>query len=424
MLKKRNLIATLLMVCLLFPLMAQGQTDSKAQKEIVITWPCIWVGQDSKAPSIEQLVNDFNDLNKGKIRVVIEPQPDYDGYEDTIRTRIAARQVPDIFTFKLNPTTQAYFSGDLLMDFTDELNAGWKDVFNKGNLNAVSFNNATKALPYEIAITPIWYNADLFEKAGIASFPKTMEEFWVAAEKLKAIGVIPTSQMTGGTNSWTSMLWYSHLLGSYGGPDIWNQSWDHPAYAQAAAELKKMYLDGNTTRDAIGADAGVSGGHYQAGRTAMFVNGPWYIGNIRANSPAVYASTKLAPAPKAGSYYGHQTGWLHTIIGAANTSDPARRDAVISFLKYLTLPENAKKVSLAAGSLLSINFEVTADDDVDPLQAEFIRLGNEAPFLIDHMEASKAVDVVYELGQAIGSMVLEDKTPQEFVAMLKAVDKK
>ena len=57
------------------------------------------------------------------------------------------------------------------------------------------------------------------------------------------------------------------------------------------------------------------------------------------------------------------------------------------------------------------------------MQAEFIRLGNEATFLIDHMEAARSVDVVYELGQAIGSMVLENKTPAEFVQMLKAADK-
>ena len=421
---KKSLIVFLVVLIALSSLQvfASG-TQEKSAGEVVLTWPCIWVGQDSKAGSIEEIVNSFNALHQGEIKVVIEPQPDYDGYEDTIRTRIAARQVPDIFTFKLNPTTKAYFSGDLLMDFSADLKAGWGNNFNQGNINAVSSNGAVKALPYEIAIAPIWYNSALFEKAGIASFPKTMDEFWVATEKLKAIGVAPTSQMTGGTNSWTSMLWYSHFLGSFGGPTIWDKDWSDPAFAQAAAILKRLYLDGNTTSDAIGADAGVAGGHYQAGRTAMFINGPWYIGNIKANSPEVYAATKLAVAPKAGEYYGHQTGWLQTIIGAANTKDPVKREAIITFLKYLTAPENAKKVSLAAGSLLSINFELTSEDNVDPLQAEFIRLGNEATFLIDHLEASKPVDVVYELGQAIGSMVLENKTPDEFVQMLKAADK-
>lgn len=414
-------LASTLAIALLFaavPLPAGGRAE--ADEEVVLTWPSIWVGQDSKADMMETIVAEFNEMHAGEIRVVVEPQPDYDGYEDTIRTRLAAGQAPDVFTFKLSPTTEAYYGSDLLMDFTDELGDGWGDVFNQGNLNASTVDGATKSLPYEIGFTPIWYNKDLFDEAGIDRFPETMDEFWDATEKLKAIDVVPTSQMTGGTNSWTSMLWYTHFLGSYGGPDVWQRGFDDPAFERAAAILKRLYSDGNTTRDAIGADAGVSGGHYQAGRTAMFINGPWYIGNIRDNSPDVYETTRLAPAPKAGDYHGHQVGWLHTNLAAANTDDPARREAVITFLKYLTSPENARRVSLDAGSLLAIEFEIPAGVELDPLQKRFIEAGNNAEFLIDHMEASMPVDVVYELGQAIGEMVLEDRTPAEFVEMLRA----
>ncbi|HKK49772.1 MAG TPA: carbohydrate ABC transporter substrate-binding protein, partial [Alkalispirochaeta sp.] len=170
------------------------------------------------------------------------------------------------------------------------------------------------------------------------------------------------------------------------------------------------------------ADAGVSSGHYMSERTAMFINGPWFIGNIRDNAPEVYEATQLAPAPQAGEHYGHQVGWLHTNIAAANTDDPARREAVITFLQHLTSPENSRRVSLAAGSLLAVEFELQPGDEVDPLQQQFIEAGNNAEFLIDHMEASKPVDVVAELGQAIGEMVLEDRSPAEFVDMLEAAD--
>lgn len=410
-------MAAIMVAAFVAPAFAGGQSEDE-QGEIVITWPSIWVGQDSKAGVMEEIVAEFNEEHAGRIRVVVEPQPDYDGYEDTIRTRLAARRPPDVFTFKLNPTTAAYYNSDMLMDFTDDLAGSWGDTFNQGNIETSTVDGRTKSLPYEIAFTPIWYNADLFEEAGIDSFPETMDEFWDATEKLKAINVVPTSQMTGGTNSWTSMLWYTHFLGSFGGPDAYSRDWDDPAFEEAAAILKRLYTDGNTTRDAIGADAGVSSGHYMAGRTAMFINGPWFIGNIRDNAPEIYEATRLAPAPKAGEHYGHQVGWLHTNIAAANTDDPARREAVITFLKHLTSPENSRRVSLAAGSLLAVEFELQSGDEVDPLQQQFIQAGNEAEFLIDHMEAAKPVDVVYELGQAIGSMVLEDLSPREFVEML------
>ncbi|TVQ40082.1 MAG: carbohydrate ABC transporter substrate-binding protein [Spirochaetaceae bacterium] len=423
---RRNLLLGLLVVALLAfsvsTLFAGAQREA-AEREIVLTWPSIWVGQDSKADVMEEIVNEFNQQHAGRIRVVVEPQPDYDGYEDTIRTRLAARRPPDIFTFKLSPTTAVYYSGDLLMDFSADLGRdGWGDTFNQGNLNASTMGGATKSLPYEIGFTPIWYNTELFARAGIDRFPQTMDEFWEACEKLKAIGVVPTSQMTGGTNSWTSMLWYTHFLGSYGGPDVWERAWDDRAFEQAAAIIKRLYSDGNTTRDAIGADAGVSSGHYMNERTAMFINGAWFIGRIRDDAPDVYRATELAPAPKAGNYHGHQVGWLHTNLAAAHTDDPARREAVVTFMRHLTSPENAKRVSLAAGSLLAVEFELGPQDQLDPLQAKFIEAGNQAEFLIDHMEASMPVDVVYELGQALGSMVLEDRSPREFVQMLQAAE--
>ena len=41
-------------------------------KEITISWPSIWVAKDSKAKVISQLVNEFNQANSGKIKVVLE----------------------------------------------------------------------------------------------------------------------------------------------------------------------------------------------------------------------------------------------------------------------------------------------------------------------------------------------------------------
>lgn len=82
MMKKSRLIAVLLLLCLLFPLGAQGQAESGQQKkEIELRWASIWVGNDSKAPAVEALVEEFNTNNAGKIKVVIEPQPDYNAYE-------------------------------------------------------------------------------------------------------------------------------------------------------------------------------------------------------------------------------------------------------------------------------------------------------------------------------------------------------
>ena len=176
---------------------AKGAKE-EPQKEVVLNWPCIWVGEDAKADAVADIVAEFNEKHAGQIKVEIEEMPSYDIYDKKILAQISGGEVPDIFTLKWNPDTKDFYSGDILVDFSEDLAGGWGNRFDSSIVNEVTLDGQTKVIPYEMAITPIWYNADLFEEAGIDGFPETYDEFWDACEKLKAIDVTPTSQMTGG----------------------------------------------------------------------------------------------------------------------------------------------------------------------------------------------------------------------------------
>lgn len=392
----------------------------KEEGEIVLNFPTFWVGQDSKAASIAALVEEFNAQNAGEIRVVIEPNPDTDGYRDKLNAQMAAGSAPDIFVFNVDPTTLQYYDSDILFDFTDELKGSWGNDFVESYITESSRNGRVKTVPFEIGITPVWYNMDLLRKAGITEVPETFNDFLAMADALKAAGITPTSQMTGGSNAWTSMLWYSHILASIGGPDVWSKPLGDPVYVQAAEVLAQLYADGNTTRDAVGGDAGVSGGHYLAEDTAVFINGPWYIGRVRGDAPSVHAATKVAAAPKVGNYGGHQIGFLLSNLAAGNTDDPRRREAVIKFMKFVTSPDNVKMISEKAGSLFAIKYELGSD--ADPLQREFVSAASSASFVVGHFVSKYSVKVVSEFGQALAALALEEVDAQGFVDMLVAVN--
>ncbi len=390
------------------------------QEEIVLNFPTFWVGQDSKAAGIEMLVEDFNAQNAGEIRVVIEPNPDTDGYRDKLNTQLATGSAPDIFVFNPDPTTFQYYESEILMDFTDELGGSWGDDFVESYLGESTRDGRIKTVPFEIGITPIWYNTDLLAQAGVDEIPSTIDEFLAMAEALKAAGVTPTSQMTGGSNAWTSMLWYSHILASLGGPDVWSRPLSDPIYVEAAEVLAALYTDGNTTRDAVGGDAGVSGGHYMAANTAVFINGPWYIGRIRGDAPEVHAATTVAAAPQVGEYSGHQIGFLLSNLAAANTDDPARRAAVIEFMQFVTDPENVRMLSEDAGSLFAIKYELSSA--ADPLQRSFVDVASNASFVVGHFQSKYPVNVVSEFGQALGALALGRTDADGFVDLLIAAN--
>lgn len=418
---RRLCMATLvavLLVSLAAPVFSAGGAE---EGEVVLTWPTIWVGQDAKSASIAQLIERFNAENEGSIRVALEPNPDYDGYKDKINTQLASGSAPDLFIFKPNPTSYEYYDSDLMMDFTEELSGPWGDSFVDGYIQASTRNGRTKTVPYETGLTPIWYNSRLLAEAGYDQFPATIDEFWELTEALKADGVVPTSQMTGGNNAFTSMLWFSHFVGSLGGPNAWDRPLSDPIFEEAAALLLRLYQDGNTTRDAVGADAGVSAGHYWAGDTAIMINGPWHIGTIREQAPDTYAVTKLAAAPQVGDYHGHQLGFMLSNLAAANTDNSARRDAVVKWMRFMTDPENVRFVSEDAGSLFAIKYELS--DDADPLQREFVRIGSEASFVTPRFNDLFPVSAVAEFGQALAAMALDKATPAEFVDMLEEASK-
>ncbi|MDC7226745.1 MAG: ABC transporter substrate-binding protein [Spirochaetales bacterium] len=398
----------------------ESKADQPAKQELItLKWPTIWVGEDSKAPMIAALVDEFNAMNEGRYKVEIEANPDYDAYRNKLNSQIAAGVVPDLFVLNPDPTSLSFYEGDLLMDFAEELSGSWGDNFVSGAISGATIDGALKSIPYEVGYTPVWYNMDIFKAAGIPDIPKTYDEFFDACEKIKAAGFIPTSQMTGGTNAWTSMLWFSHIAASIGGPDVWEKDITDPVFVQAAEILRMMYIDGNTSKDAVGGDAGVSGGHFLAGRSAMFINGPWYIGRVKNDAPDVFKATKIGPAPAVeGGFEGAQIGFPQSNLAAGATDDPAKKEAVIAFMKWMTLPENVKKISMDAGSMFAVKFGVDDGEDVDLVQGQFMNAVNDSAFVNTHFQANFATDVVAEFGQALARMALGKATAEEFIQQI------
>ncbi|MCG8481635.1 MAG: ABC transporter substrate-binding protein [Spirochaetales bacterium] len=413
------LICAMFALLIVFPVAAGGEQEEAG--EIVLNFPTFWVGQDSKAEPIAELIEEFNAQHAGEIRVVIEPNPDTDGYRDKLNTQLATGDAPDIFVFNPDPTTFQYYDSELLFDFTDYMTDEWAGDFVTSYLEESTRDGRLKTVPFEIGITPIWYNMTLLQEAGWDAPPATIDEFWQMADALKAADIVPTSQMTGGANAWTSMLWYSHILASLGGPGVWDLPLGDPIYVEAAEVLQRLYSDGNTTRDAVGGDAGVSGGHFLASNTAAFINGPWYIGRVNRDAPAVHAATAIAPAPRVGDYSGHQIGFLLSNLAAGNTDDPRKAEAIVTFMRFMTDPANVAMVSERAGSLFAIRYELGSG--ADPLQREFVRAASEAEFVVGHFQSRYSVRVVSEFGQALAALALGSTDAQGFFDMLVAADR-
>ena len=218
-------------------------------------------------------------------------------------------------------------------------------------------------------------------------------------------------------NAWTSMLWYSYALASVGGKDVYSKGLDDPAFLEAAKIMQKMFS--YTSPDAVGADATVVNGHFFNERAAVYTNGSWILSRIKTEGVAgLYDNLEIgAGLGYNGGESGAYINAVQAYIACGKQSDPAKEEAIVKFLKYITDPDRVTELSNSSGSLFAINTKVT--DKTEKLQATMIEQSAKAPYMIGTFESTMPTKVVAAFPAALESLVLGEYTPEQFINALK-----
>lgn len=417
---KRIISASIVLMLFIMSTLGCGQQADQGKNSNGITelsFPNIWVGNDSKAEVFGQMIDGFNKEYEGKYKIVVEEQTDYDAYRDKIRTQISTGNPPDIFTFEDRSSLELYASSGKLMDLTEFLNEDeMKARFKDGQIEMGQVDGINYAFPYESAVIPIMFNQKLLESSGVEQIPSSFEELWDACEKLKAKDIIPVCQMTN-DNAIFSVYWYSYLLAAVGGENVYEDGLDNPAFEKAAELMVKMF--DYTSSDAVGADATVANGHFFNERAAIYSNGTWIFGRIKNEGvDNLYDNIKISPGLSIdGKNGGAYISTTQAYFAAAKQEDANKEEAVKAFFKYITEPSKVTELAESSGALFAINIDASKLSDT--LQAEVVKQSNEASFTIGHFNSEMPTTVVNAFPAALESLVLGEVTPQEFVQQLK-----
>ena len=390
-----------------------------ANDEIIINFPSIWVGTDSKAAYMSKLIDAFNAENAGSIKVVVEEQTDYQAYRDKIRTTITTGSAPDLCILDTTFDIKAYAESGKFMDLTPYLDEGWGKNFTDGAFDAWAVDGKVSILPFESAIFPIIYNTEILKEAGWDHFPATRDEFVQMLKDVKDAGFNACGQMAG-DNAWTSMLWYSVLAEALGGKDLYADGLNNPAFVEAADMLKDMY--DYTFTGAVSATASDVNGHWIARDTALYLNGPWWIGNLYKEDNAV-DGVLLADVCDVANFP-ETTGLVTTVQGflaAAKQDDPAKEAAVVKFLQYLTDPEHVSELALSSGAMFFVKY--TPSPDTSVIAQKFTELANNAEYTVLHVNGAFPTAFSTEFPTAVQNLVLGEVDAQGFVDELQlAID--
>ena len=311
------------------------------------------------------------------------------------------------------------------MDFTPYLDGGWRDTFATGTFDSYTYDGVTAVIPFESAIFPIVYNVEILKEAGWETFPANWDEMFEMFDDIKAAGYNAVGQMAG-ENAWTSMLWYSALVQAIGGKEAFENGLSDPAFVEAADVLKRMY--DYTFDGAISAGAGDVNGHWIAQDTALYLNGPWWIGNLykedNAKDGVLLADVcDVAANPEwvGGKGQGGLVTKVQSFILAAKQDDPAKEAAVVKFLQYITDPDRMQTWSASAGSMFFVNYEPSEDTTV--IAQKFAEIKKDAAFTVLAVDANFGPAYESAFPAAVSALVLGQVDAQGFVDQLQtAID--
>jgi multiple sugar transport system substrate-binding protein len=217
---------------------------------------------------------EFDEANED---IVVEYRaiPFDDLVNETLRA-FATGNAPDIVSFD-NPDFALFSSRGAMLDITDRVAASEvikPENYFAGPLNSVTWDGKLFGIPKYTDTIGVFYNKDLFAKAGITEPPKTWAEFTEYAEKLTD----PANNVHGATFSARAgeegtfqFLPIIQMAG--GGYDNVNTE----GAAQVLDLWKKMVDNGWASKDVLSLGQWDSTGTFNSGNAAMAISGPWEI---------------------------------------------------------------------------------------------------------------------------------------------------
>jgi multiple sugar transport system substrate-binding protein len=197
---------------------------------------------------------------------------------ETLRA-FATGNAPDIVSFD-NPDFAMFSSRGAMLDITDRIAASTvikADNYYAGPLNSVSWEGKYFGIPKYTDTIGVFYNKDLFAKAGITEPPTTWDQLAEYAEKLtdpaNNVYGVTFSARAGEEGTFQFLPLIQMSGGSY--TDVNTDG------AISALELWKKIIDnGWASKDVLSLGQWDSTGTFNSGNAAMAISGPWEVNRM------------------------------------------------------------------------------------------------------------------------------------------------
>ena len=283
----------------------------------------VWSIDGDDRPGIaDTFSKEFDEMNDD---IIVEYRylPFDDLVNETLRA-YATGNAPDIVSLD-NPDFALFSSRGAMLDITDRIANSdiiHADSFFKGPLNSVTWDGKYYGIPKYTDTIAVFYNKDLFKKAGIDEPPQTWAEFAEDAEKLTD----PDNNVYGATFSARAgeegTFQFLPIIQMSGGSF---KKVNTDGAVEMLETWKKMIDNGWVSKDVLSLGQWDSTGTFNSGNAAMAVSGNWEIDRMIEDADFDWGVTLLPTLEKGGPRSSALGGFDWGIISTTKHPDEAFR---------------------------------------------------------------------------------------------------
>lgn len=342
-------------------------------------WDNFNTSKDPMTKELGKLVDDYNKKFEGKYHITTEFTSNKD-HDPKLSTCIQANNTPDVFVANPGPQLEKYAvqfgaTRDLTGDL-DKIGAKYTEQF----MGPLKFDGKLAAVPLNYASSCVYYNKEVFEKAGVkAESIKTYEDLLDACKaiKEKKAAKSPIVVATASGSYWCLSMIAGYLCDREGidlkKMNSGEDKWEGNENAKAAAEkLKELSEFVQPTYKEDGNDMATQA--FANGEAGILVQGLWAMGQINgtAKDPEFKDKYGIMPFPTVKGKDDKTTLIAKTdnICVSKDTKEP---EACIEFLKMLASDDFQKKTVEICAKMPIID-DCSADYSKAPKQLQELKV--------------------------------------------------
>jgi multiple sugar transport system substrate-binding protein len=324
---------------------------SAASGDVVRFWA---FGREGEV--VAELVRDFERANPG-IRVQVQQIP-WTAAHEKLLTAHVGDVAPDVAQLG-NTWIPEFVALDAIApldSFVATSGAVVPSAYFPGIWATNLLDGRLYGVPWYVDTRVIFYRKDQLARAGFATVPSSWAEWRRAMERLRALGVERGGAKFGiylPTNEWAQPV----LLGMQAGSPLLRDEWRYGAFADSAFRRAFDFYLG-LYRDSLAPAFGNNDvanlyQEFARGTFAMYISGPWNLGEFRRRLPQELQDawgTAPLPAPEASAAPGVSLAGGSSLVVFRRSRRP---DAAWRLIEFLSRPEQQIRFFRLSGNLPS-----------------------------------------------------------------------